>query len=126
MSPEVEKWMKRTKKKGPFYLLKEDFHEYFIGKWDEDNKPIRAGGFLYQVIWKENGKVKLGDFRDGMSCRYGVSTWATLSTPSPTGLWQATSGCVSMKELQHMIDLFQGEIMFFKTFDPETIKGLSW
>lgn len=119
----VEKWLKRTIKKGPFFLLEKTPITYHAG-FDENKKPIRKAGFRYRVSWKQpDGKVRLGVVQDGMPVRYGIGTLATLTGGSASGLWQINPGAVSEEELEQMIRVARGKCVL-PTFDPSKLKGI--
>lgn len=115
INSEVEKWKKRTKKKGPFYLYKTSIA----------NESWRNGPNIYTVIWYERNKTKIGSFYDGMYCRYGISTYGTLTGATMSGFWQASSGVLDDNEMTTMLNFAKGERTLLE-FDIETIKNLRW
>lgn len=94
MSNDVENWKKRTKRKGPFYLYEYENIEYSHGKavGGEYKVSHHNPGKAYTLIWKEKDKTKIGILKDGMYCRYGMSTFGVLIGDSPLGLWQSGGG----------------------------------
>ncbi|RUW57145.1 hypothetical protein [Mesorhizobium sp. M8A.F.Ca.ET.021.01.1.1] len=130
MNDEVKKWIKRTNRKGPFLLYGTKPIKYFVG-WDRSVEPpvnIHADGTAYTVIWKDkkDGKVRIGVFKDGMHCRYGVNTYGVLSGNSMADFWQATAGMLDETEMAMMMRIMKGEWHPMGQFDPATIESLTW
>lgn len=128
LSP-VEKWLKTTAKKGPFFLYGTESTVYH--RWDRSQEPpVRNefDGTVYRVIWKDkrDGKVRIGTFVDGMWTRYGVKTYGTLSGPTMADFWQATSGMLDEQEMSMMLRIMKGEWHPMGQFDPATLKDLLW
>jgi hypothetical protein len=88
---EIDKWLKKTARKGPFYLWssyrqtdqsvwhKEGMSRYFRycskAFADVEFVPTYEKNYrVYWVIWKENNSVKIGALQDRMYCRYGIAT----------------------------------------------------
>lgn len=80
---EVEKWIKKTKAKGPFYLYAIEL----VISVSTSNKNDRK----YYVIWNEKNKTKYGCFEDGMWCRYGIKTISVLSGDSMLDMWNGSA-----------------------------------
>lgn len=130
MDDEVQKWLKRTKRKGPFLLYGTEPISYFVG-WDHAVEPAvqkYADGHAYTVIWKDkkDDKVRIGVFKDGMHCRYGVSTYGVLSGNTMADFWQASSGTLTVQEMDTMIRVMTRAWHPMGQFDPATIKDLKW
>lgn len=120
---EVERWLKRMAKKGPFYVVSEKEITYHSG-FDQDMKPTHARGKRYVVVWKQSdGKVRIGTLQDGLWVRYGIGTWATLTGDTPSGLWQIRPGVVTDEELGHMISVARDECRL-PVFDLGSLRGL--
>ncbi len=91
---DVEQWMKRLTRKGPFYLLDTKFDT--TERWDHSayNHETKTGSVktevprtTYWVIWNDKEKTKLGSFCDYMYARYGVATRSVLNGDTPFDLW---------------------------------------
>lgn len=128
---DTEKWLKRTLKKGPFYLYGTAPITYF-GGWDSSvlppvRKPDKEGT-AYTVIWKDrrDNKVRIGVFKDGMYARYGVDTWGVLSGTTMADFWQASAGVLNEQEMAMMLRIMNGEWHPMGQFDPTTLKDLTW
>lgn len=132
-SEDVLKWMKRLNRKGPFYLVSTRDHEYTVV---DRSAPIETAygkafrtkvvnGRQYTIIWKDGDKVKLGSVKDGMYCRYGINTWATLTGKTISGLWQRCAGALTDAEIQLMLD-FANDKLTLPEFKLETLEGLMW
>ena len=130
MNDDVQKWLKRTNRKGPFLLYGMVPTTYFVG-WDHSAEPAvqkHAVGTAYTVIWKDkkDGKVRIGIFRDGMHCRYGVDTYGVLSGDTIADFWQASSGTLDEAEMAMMLRIMKGEWHPMGQFNPAAIKDLKW
>lgn len=91
----VDMWLKRTVKKGPFYILdsylqtdQSKFHgentESYM-KWDYklnrdvEYTPTHKKQYkTYYLMWKEKDQIKIGFIEDRLYCRYGISTTAKV------------------------------------------------
>ena len=109
MNSEVEAWLKRTSKKGPFKLYSYNTSVPDVTK--------------YTVIFKDKGKVKIGTVHDGQWCRYGIRTFGALSGPTALGLWQSGAGAVDEYQLEAMIRVWNDEC-HLSPFLMESLKGL--
>jgi hypothetical protein len=123
---DIEKWLKRTNRKGPFLLYGTVPTTYFIG-W-KDGVQKHDVGAAYTVIWKDkkDGKVRIGVFKDGMHCRYGVNTYGVLSGDTIADFWQASSGTLNETEMAMMLRIMKGEWHPMGQFNPAAIKDLKW
>lgn len=121
MNTAVEQWKKRFLRKAKLYLYRHDpeMVVHYINKGQPFNQ--------YIVIWEDfaKDKVKIGGFHDYMHCRYGPSTYGTLTGESVTGLWQSKAGSVDEEELAAMIAVAQG-VHDLPEFDLDTLQGLQW
>ena len=105
----VNKWLKRTERKIPYYLVKE----------------TKDGTLqVYHVIWNDGDKTKYGTFKDSMRCRDGVNTITVLSGNTAFDLWNSKG--IDDTLFNQMLAVRKKE-SDLPHFDPRTsIKDLSW
>lgn len=115
VSDNVNGWLRRTHRKGPFKL------------YDCDDIKLKSFEALkkYTVIFKNRGKVHIGAIKDRQYLRYGISTFGVLSAPYPTGLWQTRCGAVSEDQLAHMVDVWY-DTSQLPDWHLTELKGLTW
>lgn len=132
----VADWKKRLRRKGPFIIYRVADHQYgghtpAMRKWREENKLFdhldMKKGFAYHVVFRDKGKVKIGVLKDGMSCRYGIDTYGTLTGTSMSGFWQITAGVLTEEDMQFMIEFAKGEHNDPNfEFDLDRLEDLTW
>ena len=130
---DVADWKKRLNRKGPFYLYtcaqneytdREALPEFWRTKKDGDQPPTKYGT-AYTVFFRDKGKLKIGVLPDGLCCRYGIGTYATLTGTSLSGFWQASNGILSDQEMLDMIAFAKGELTL-PEFSLDNLKDLEW
>lgn len=128
MKTDVEKWLKRKAKEGPYYLLGKQTVRYFAG-WDRSTElptQIFKDGFIYTVIWKNKDKVSIGKFKDGMMARYGVATWGNMKYPyGLTDIWQTTRGALDLEDIQQM-QAVANDLSDLPIFELSELKDVTW
>ena len=96
-SENVEKWIKRLNRKGPFYLYETE--QGTTVRWDHSNyNPETKTGSVkttvpkksYYVIWNDDDKTKFGSFSDYMLTRHGVATRSVLNGDTMFDLWNGS------------------------------------
>ena len=121
MDSDVEKWMKRLAKKGPFFLLKSE-------PWTSPHAHWQHGvrtGTAYTVIWHDQNKgdVKIGTLHDWMTARYGIQTRAALKGDRPHDLWNGRA--VEDGEFEEMLAVWEDRSTL-PHFDITTLKNVEW
>lgn len=121
MKDDVQKWMKRLSKKGPFFLLRSEPWTYPYSIHDGSTRT----GTLYTVIWHDQNKgdVKIGSLHDWMSARYGIQTRAALKGPRPQDMWNGRA--VEDGEFEEMLAVWEDRCVL-PEFDLTMLKNVSW
>lgn len=114
-SEDVQKWMKRLNRKGPFYLYKEDVYKPYTSA----KEPVKH----YFVIWNDKEKTKYGYFYDGMHCRYGVQTCTVLNGNTKFDLWAGHN--IDDDIFEAMLKL-RNETSELRHFELTEIQDLRW
>jgi len=104
MSTDVEKWIKRSNKKGARLV------SYANGK--------------YKIVYADKCKARIGTVYDGMRCRYGIRCHAAMPSTDELSLWQVPGEC-TRGDVKAMQDYLSGQSKF-PEFDFATIKDLEW
>lgn len=108
MMDDIEKWKRRTIKKGPFRL---------------ENKSKNFNGFKYYLIWNEKDKTKYGYLYDGMYCRYGIKTISVLNGGSMLDLWNGSA--IDASIFNEMLKV-RNNISSLPDFDINTVIIKGW
>lgn len=102
---EIEKWIKRSNKKQARLLKSEEG--------------------VHTIVYFDKGKVRIGEVRDGMLCRYGISCRGAMYSEDQMSLWQSRPGAVGYGEVTEMQAYLRGESEL-PDFDFSSIQGLRW
>lgn len=117
---DVDKWKKRLRRKGPFYLLRTEPWER---SWTmSDGTARHQAGNRYIVIWNDKDETKIGALSDHMATRYGVATRAKLFGDRPQDMWNGHK--VSDDEFDAMVSVRRGEGKH-QEFSLDSLIGLS-
>ncbi len=104
---DVQAWMKRLNRKGPFWLYKTVETE--IRTWDYSTKPgtqITVPANMYYVIWNDGAKTKYGVLSDYMWTRYGIATQCVLNGNTKFDLWKGQN--INDMIFEMMLDVRNG------------------
>lgn len=92
---QIQKWLRSTLKKQPFFLFEENPTNNFI------------------IIFNDKNKTKIGVVKNNMYCRYGIRVFGSISSnenkivsPLSFRLWQQSTNAVSNHQLQEMINVY--------------------
>ena len=116
--PEVQAWLKRMARKGPFLLYQSQEASYDV----LGERGFRMGWERY-LIWTEGGKTKIGRVCDGMLTRYGIDTLAWVRTDDLDNTWRARPGAITPSMLAAMRKAAKGESDLAE-FDLSTLKDV--
>lgn len=126
---DVERWMKRLSKKGPFYLYEttpyySSFTPYRVVDGEKiESEPVVREGFNYFVFWNDGYKTKYGMLRDHMYCRYGIDTICVLNGETKFDLWNG--GTINDDIFDRMVEVRNCRSTLPK-FELTELKHLSW
>lgn len=81
---DVEKWVKKSNKK--------------------EAKLMSSIGGVYEIVYWDKGKARVGVVRDGMYCRYGIHCFGAMDTDDQLSLWQVRAGTCTPMHVKHMQD----------------------
>ncbi len=104
MATDIEKWIKRSNRK--------------------EARLIKYEDGVHTIVYFDKGKVRVGDLKDGMLCRYGIRCRGAMYSEDVLSLWQGAGG-VSMEEVGVMQAYIRGECQL-PAFDFSAIKDLGW
>lgn len=104
----VDEWLKRTRRKSPFYLYR---------------RVHSDKGWTYFVIWNEGNKTKYGSLEDGMWTRYGINTCTVLNGETKFDLWQGDQ--INDDIFDQMLKV-RHEESDLPIFEVHTLKNLRW
>lgn len=82
MNEDVLKWVKRNNRKGARLISYKDG--------------------VYDIVYFDKGKARVGTVKDGMYCRYGISCRGAMYSEDPMSLWQAGGGACSINDVRVM------------------------
>lgn len=121
---DVEKWKKRLRRKGPFYLLgtetqTEDLYDHTVTPSLKSTVPAT----LYWVIWNDGEKTKMAAFKDYMWCRYGAQGTVVLNGDTPFDLWNGAG--LEQETFDEMLGVRKGTTALSE-FDLDTLVGVRW
>ena len=102
---DIQKWIKRSNRKSA--------------------KLISIEGCVYNIVYFDKGKARVGVLRDGMYCRYGISCRGAMYSEDPMSLWQSGPGACSLYDVTVMQEYLAGTCEL-PDFDFGSIKGLKW
>lgn len=100
---EVQAWAKRNNRKAA--------------------KLISVKDGVYDIVYFDKGKVRIGTVRDGMLTRYGINCRGAMSSPNPLSLWQREAFACSPSDVDCMIS-YLNETCALPDFDFNSIKDL--
>ena len=112
---DVEKWLKRANRKGPFYLYK---IEPLVREW-----LTEQSGNQYYLIWNDKDRTCYGSVHDEMLCRYGFDTITVLKGDTKFDLWNGK--CIDDDIFNEMIKVRNG-LSTLPMFDLSTINNIGW
>jgi len=115
MSQDVEGWIKRLRRKAPFYVLSKS-------DYVDRHAPERTGT-SYRVIWNDGPKTKIGVLHDWMMCRYGIVTQSVLNGERLQDLWNGSG--VSDEDFQQMLLVRKGRTRL-PTVELKDLKNIRW
>lgn len=104
-SEEVQKWVKRNNRKRA--------------------KLVSKRGGVYEIVYFDRGKVRVGSVEDGQYCRYGIKSRGAMYSTDPMSLWQSGPGACSIEDVNLMQQYLEGTCSF-PDFDFGQIKDLRW
>lgn len=116
---DIEKWKRRTIKKGPYWL-------YTTTKLKDlfcDDSSIDETLNLYYLMWNDKDKTKFGTLRDNMYCRYGFNTLAVLNGETELDVWNGKN--INRYIFEHMLKVRNGETDL-PIFNIDEVKIKSW
>ena len=99
----IELWISKSNKKSP--------------------KLINESKGVYEIVFKNNGKVSIGIVNDGMHTRYGIDTIFSMSDGSAMSIWQKNIGTITNEKIQIMIDYYHSRSKLLD-FDFNNIKNI--
>ncbi|BAG75054.1 TPA: hypothetical protein L4V44_006059 [Pseudomonas aeruginosa] len=105
MNGDVLKWVKRNNRK--------------------DARLISYKDGVYDLVYFDKGKVRIGTLKDGMYCRYGINCRGAMHSEDPMSLWQSSGGACSSNDVKIMQAYLSGGCTL-PVFDFSQIKGLKW
>ena len=129
---DVEKWMKRLSKKGPFYLYKTTPYYSSITPYrmvdgvKVELEPVVREGSNYFVIWNDGHKTKYGYVRDHMLCRYGIETCCVLNGETKFDLWNGSTIDDDIFDMMLLVRDPTVEDKQMQRFTLDQLKHLSW
>lgn len=100
---DVEKWIRRANKKNA--------------------KLMSENNGVYDIVYFDKGKARVGRVKDGMHCRYGISCRGAMWSDDILSLWQSGPASCSAEDVKAMQDYFNGSCNL-PDFDFSIIKGL--
>lgn len=115
----IEKWLKKAKKKAPYYLFGTKNRTYY------DEECNTKKGHVRVVIWKDGDKTKIGEIADGLLIRSGIFTYGYIKGKDISGLWQYKNGILTMAEINAILSVIS-EKHEFEEFNLDELKSLRW
>lgn len=100
---DVEKWVKKSNKK--------------------EARLMSSVGGVYEIVYFDKGKVRVGVVRDGMYCRYGIDCFGAMESTDPMSLWQSRAGNCTPLHVKHMQD-YLSDCSALPDFDFSTLRDL--
>lgn len=99
-----------------------------VAKWVKRNnkkcaKLMSSIGGVYEIVYFDKGKVRVGVVRDGMYCRYGIDCFGAMTSTDPLSLWQSHAGTCTPLNVKHMQDYLE-ERSELPDFDFSTLRNL--
>lgn len=105
MDTDIQKWVKRSNRK--------------------EARLIKSEDGVHTIVYFDKGKVRVGEVKDGMYCRYGIRCRGAMYSEDQLSLWQSGGGAVSFGEVGIMQAYIRGECGL-PVFDFGSIKNLDW
>lgn len=85
---DVQAWMKRLNRKGPFWIYKKELFKHTLYDYSQSPSSSRdVPAQRYYVIWNDGNKTKYGVLSDYMWTRYGIDTQCVLNGDTKFDLW---------------------------------------
>lgn len=103
MNEDVLKWVKRNNRK--------------------DARLISYKDGVYDLVYFDKGKVRIGTVKDGMYCRYGINCRGAMYSEDPMSLWQLGPGACSIDDVTIM-QSYLADTCDLPYFDFAQIKGV--
>lgn len=107
MSPEAQKevqaWAKRNNRKAARLISEKDG--------------------VYDIVYFDKGKARVGKVKDGMYTRYGITCRGAMYSTDPMSLWQFEAGACTQADVAVMV-AYLNDTCDLPPFDFASIKDL--
>lgn len=76
---------------------------------------------VYDIVYFDKGKVRVGTVRDGMFSRYGIKCRGAMYSEDPMSLWQFEAGACTQADVDVMV-AYLNDACSLPEFDFASIK----
>ncbi|BDR25655.1 hypothetical protein Cassandra_0206 [Pseudomonas phage Cassandra] len=80
---------------------------------------------IYNIVYFDAGKARVGIVKDNMHCRYGIHSRGSMYSKDIMSLWQSSTGSCSPDDVKIMQDYLDDKCIL-PEFDFSQIKNLKW